>query len=170
MDLGTLVPYISPPLIHARLPGKIKESKRHLCLRRLTGGSLGGFKNPLMRSQKACCPGPFGSTVIITWWFVNRAGRMLVGIGIRKVFLLTKPHYGWLDAASLSLASINRSSQIIFSLSHSLLSKLSLYRAFICALIHQSRALFFPKAQSKFPTSSFYFSFFLRVYFFNFRL
>ena len=146
MDLGTLVPYISPPLIHARLPGKIKESKRHLRLRRLTGGSLGGFKNPLMRSQKACCPGPFGSAVIITWWFVNRGGAHVSWHWHPKVFLLTKPHYGWLDAASLSLASINRSSQIIFSLSHSLLSEFSLYRAFICALIYQSRAPFFPKA------------------------
>ena len=66
MDLGTLVPYISPPLIHARLPGRIKESKRHLHLRRSTGGSLGGFRNPLMDSQKARCFEPFGSAVIIT--------------------------------------------------------------------------------------------------------
>ena len=49
MDLGTLVLYISPPLIHAWLLGRIKESKRHLHLRRFIGGSLGGFRNPLMR-------------------------------------------------------------------------------------------------------------------------
>ena len=66
MDLGILVSYISPPLIHAWLSKGIKESKRHLCLRRLTGGSLGGFKNPLMRSQKVCYSRPFGSVVIIT--------------------------------------------------------------------------------------------------------
>ena len=33
LDLGTLVPYNSPPLIHARLPGRIKELKRHFCFR-----------------------------------------------------------------------------------------------------------------------------------------
>ena len=143
MDLGTLVLYINPPLIYAQLLGRIKESKRHLCLRRLTSGSLGGFRNPLMRSQKVCCS--------------------------YKVSSLTEPHYGWLDTTLLSLASINSPSQIIFSLFHSPLSEFSLYRAFICALIHQSRAPFFPKAQSKFPTSSFYFNFFLRVSSFNFR-
>ena len=52
MDLGTLVPYISPPLIHARLLERIKESKSHLHLRRSTGGNLGGFRNPLMRFSK----------------------------------------------------------------------------------------------------------------------
>ena len=66
MDLGTLVPYISPPLIHAQLPRRIKESKRHLHLRRSTGGSSSGFRNPLMHSQRARCFEPFGSTVIIT--------------------------------------------------------------------------------------------------------
>jgi len=66
MDLGTMMPYISPPLIHDRLLGRIKESKRHLHLRRLTGGNLGGYRNPLMRSQKARYSGPFGLTVIIT--------------------------------------------------------------------------------------------------------
>ena len=50
MDLGTLVPYISPPLIHARLLGRIKESKRHLRLIRLTSGNMGCLRNPLMRS------------------------------------------------------------------------------------------------------------------------
>ena len=66
MDLGTLVPYISPLLIHGRLPGRIKESKRCLHMKRLTGGSLGGFRNPLMRSQKARCFESFGSAIIIT--------------------------------------------------------------------------------------------------------
>ena len=66
MDLGTLVPYISPPLIHGRLPGRIKESKRRLHMKRLTGGSLGGFRNPLMRSQKARYFESFGLAIIIT--------------------------------------------------------------------------------------------------------
>ena len=66
MDLGTTVPYINPLLIHARLLGRIKEPKRHSRLRRLTGGDLGGYGNPLMRSQKARCSGALGSTVIIT--------------------------------------------------------------------------------------------------------
>ena len=64
LDLGTSVPYISPPLIHARLPRRIKELKRHL--RRLTGRDLGGYRNPLMCSQKTCCFGVLGSVVIIT--------------------------------------------------------------------------------------------------------
>ena len=66
MDLGTMVPYICPPLIHAQLLGRIKKPKRHSHLRRLTGGDLGGYGNPLMRSQIARCSGPLGSTVIIT--------------------------------------------------------------------------------------------------------
>ena len=66
MDLGTTVPYISPPLIHAWLPGRIKEPKRHSRLRRFTGGDLGGYGNPLMRSQKVRCSKALGSAVIIT--------------------------------------------------------------------------------------------------------
>ena len=58
MDPGTTVPYISPLLIHARQLGRIKEFKMHLRLKRLTGGNLGGFRNPLMRSQKVRYFGP----------------------------------------------------------------------------------------------------------------
>jgi len=65
MDLGTTVPYISPTLIHAQLPGRIKELKRHLRLRRLIGRDLGGYGNPLMHSKKVCCSGVLGSAVII---------------------------------------------------------------------------------------------------------
>ena len=64
MDLGILVSYISPPLIHAWLSKGIKESKRHLRLSRLTSGSMDDLRNSLMRSQKVCCSGPFGSAVI----------------------------------------------------------------------------------------------------------
>ena len=65
MELGTSVPYISPPLIHAWLSGRIKEPKRHSCLRRSTGRDLGGYRNPLMHSQKAHYSGSLGSAVII---------------------------------------------------------------------------------------------------------
>ena len=37
MDLSTTVSYISPPLIHAQLSGRIKESKRHLLSEKLNG-------------------------------------------------------------------------------------------------------------------------------------
>ena len=50
LDLGTLVSYISAPMIHGRLSGRIKEPKRHSRLRRLTDKDLGGYRNPLMRS------------------------------------------------------------------------------------------------------------------------
>ena len=66
MDLGTLVPYISPPLIRVRVLKRIKESKRHPHLRRSMGESFGDFKNPLMCSQKARCSELFGSAIIIT--------------------------------------------------------------------------------------------------------
>ena len=68
MGLGTSMPYINPPplLIRARVLGRIKESKRHPHLRRSTGESFGGFKNPLMCSQKARCLELFGSAIIIT--------------------------------------------------------------------------------------------------------
>ena len=41
MDMGTMVPYISPPLICARLLGRIKESKRHLLSKKLNRWKLG---------------------------------------------------------------------------------------------------------------------------------
>ena len=66
MDLGTTMPYISPPLIHARLPGRIKEPKKHSRLGKLTGRDLGGYGNPLIRSRKTRCPGALGSAIIIT--------------------------------------------------------------------------------------------------------
>ena len=37
MGLGTTVSYISPPLIHAQLSGRIKESKRHSLSEKLNG-------------------------------------------------------------------------------------------------------------------------------------
>ena len=37
MDLGTTIPYISPPLIHAWFWGRIKESKRHSLSEKLNG-------------------------------------------------------------------------------------------------------------------------------------
>ena len=157
-------------MIHAWLPGRIKESKRHLRLSRLTGGSMGGLRNPLMSSQKACCSEPFGSVVIIAWWFVNRgSAHVSWHRHLCKFSSLTEPHYGWLDAARSPSAFINSPSQIIFSLFHSPFSEFSLCRAFICALIHQSKAPFFLRAQSKFSTSPFYFSF-LRVSSFNPKL
>ena len=63
---GTSMPYISPPLIHARLQGRIKELKRHSRFGRLTGRNLGGYDIPLMLSQKTCYSGAPGSVVIIT--------------------------------------------------------------------------------------------------------
>ena len=66
LDPGISVPYISLPLIHARMPGRIKEPERHSRLRRLIGRDLGGYGNPLMLSQKTCCSGALGSVVIIT--------------------------------------------------------------------------------------------------------
>ena len=66
MGLGISVPYISHPLIRAQVPRRIKESKMHPHLRRSMGESFGGFRNPLMRSQKARCYEPFGLAIIIT--------------------------------------------------------------------------------------------------------
>ena len=43
MDLGTTVPYISPPLIHTWFLGRIKESKRHSLSEKLNGWILGRF-------------------------------------------------------------------------------------------------------------------------------
>ena len=66
MGLGTTVSYISPPLIHAQLSGRIKESKRHSLSEKLNGWILDGSRDPLMRSQKARYIWMFGLAVIIT--------------------------------------------------------------------------------------------------------
>ena len=66
MSLGTTVSYISPPLIHARLSRRIKESKRHSLSKEFDGWILDGSRDPLMRSQKARYIWLFGSIVIIT--------------------------------------------------------------------------------------------------------
>ena len=66
MGLGISVPYISHPLIRAQVLRRIKESKMHPHLRRSMGESFGGFRSPLMRSQKARCSEPFGLAIIIT--------------------------------------------------------------------------------------------------------
>ena len=47
MGLGTTVSYISPPLIHAQLSGRIKESKRHSLSEKLSGWILGWFQKPI---------------------------------------------------------------------------------------------------------------------------
>ena len=70
--------------------------------------------------------------------------------------------YCQLNVTHPFLALINSSSQIIFSLLHSPFFEFPLCRAFICVLIPQSRIPFFPRAQSKFSTSFFYFSLFFQ--------
>ena len=47
MGLSTTMPYISPPLIHARFTGRIKESKRCLLSEKLNGWTLGWFQKPI---------------------------------------------------------------------------------------------------------------------------
>ena len=44
MGLGTIVPYISPPLIHARPSGRIKEPKRHSLSEKPNGWIFGQFQ------------------------------------------------------------------------------------------------------------------------------
>ena len=43
MGLSNTMPYVSPPLIHARFTGRIKESKRYLLSEKLNGWTLGRF-------------------------------------------------------------------------------------------------------------------------------
>ena len=73
MDLGTTVPYISapPPKFMPDSREESRNPKGTHYPRSLTGGHLGGFRNPLMRSQKARYIWLFGSIGIITWWFMN---------------------------------------------------------------------------------------------------
>ena len=52
LGLGTSVPYISPPLIHARLPGRIKEPTRYFCYESLTVRNSYGHNIPLMLFSK----------------------------------------------------------------------------------------------------------------------
>ena len=52
MDLGTTVPYISPPLIHTWFSGRIKESKRHSLSEKLSGWILGWFQKPINALSK----------------------------------------------------------------------------------------------------------------------
>ena len=47
MGLGTTMSYISPPLIHAQLSGRIKESKRHSLSKKLNRWKLGRFQKPI---------------------------------------------------------------------------------------------------------------------------
>ena len=47
MGLSNTMPYISPPLIHARFTGRIKESKRCLLFEKLNGWTLGRFQKPI---------------------------------------------------------------------------------------------------------------------------
>ena len=47
MGLSTTMPYIRPPLIHARFTGRIKESKRCLLSKKLNEWTLGRFQKPI---------------------------------------------------------------------------------------------------------------------------
>ena len=61
MDLGTTVPYISPPLIHAQFSERIKESKRHSLSEKLNGCILGWLQKPINALLKG--------TLHLTAWF-----------------------------------------------------------------------------------------------------
>ena len=52
LSLGTLVPYISPLLIHAWLPGRIKEPTRPSCFESPTARDSCGYGFPLMLFSK----------------------------------------------------------------------------------------------------------------------
>ena len=52
LALGTSVPYISPLLIHAWLPGRIKEPTGYFCFESLTVRNLCGHNIPLMLFSK----------------------------------------------------------------------------------------------------------------------
>ena len=66
MGLGIIVPYISPLLIRARLSGTNQGIQETIAIQEALWVDIGRFRNPLMRSQKACCTWLFGLAVIIT--------------------------------------------------------------------------------------------------------
>ena len=65
---------LAPPWF---MPSSQEESRNLKGIRyprSLSGVHLGGFRNPLMRFQKARYIWPFSSTIIITWQFMNQSG------------------------------------------------------------------------------------------------
>ena len=52
---GSLIPYISPPLIHARLPGTNQGSQRIETTREAQQVDTRRLGDPLMRPKKVCC-------------------------------------------------------------------------------------------------------------------
>ena len=52
LGLGTSMPYISPPLIRAQLPGRIKEPTRYFCSKSLIIRNSCGHNIPLMLFSK----------------------------------------------------------------------------------------------------------------------
>ena len=132
---------------------------------RSSKGGYWAIEEPINAPSKGALYLTVRSAIIIIWRFVNQSGTCDSKLGF--VGFPAPPPPQLLLSFILFLALINSPLWVPPSLLHSSSLKLSLCRAYICVPIHQSRVPFFPWAQSKFSTSFFYFSFFLRVLPFN---
>ena len=139
LGLGTSVPYISPPLIRARLSGRIKESTRYFCSESLTIRNSCGHNIPLMLFSKDAlfwCA-RFSCHYFLT---VHEPGLRTCQLSlafVRAFFVLwVVPIYYWLNVPLPSFSPINSSPHVVFSLFHFLLLEHILCRPFICAPTH----------------------------------
>ena len=157
LGLGTSVLYISPPLIHVRLPGRIKEPIRPSCFESPTARDSCGYGFPLILFSKGTL---FQSTKFSCHYclMVRESKRRACRLSLAFVGFFVNRAYLLLIKRSHALFCSYKQ----FSLEHSFTFSLLLLEHTLCrALTHQPRIPFFLRAQSKFSSLSFFFNFFL---------